>query len=389
MKAVKQIDPPEWMIRQSTESVMHAIGGYDNPASALFVGGCVRDELLGRPVHDIDIATIHTPPQIISLLEKAGIKAIPTGIDHGTITAVSNGKSFEITTLRRDVETDGRHAVIAFTTDWAEDAQRRDFTFNTLLADCEGRIYDPTGQGVDDLERRSVIFVGDAQQRIREDYLRILRFFRFHAQVGKGAPDDAALAACRAEAGNMGGLSRERITQELFKLLSVADPAPTLSLMFENKVLADLPDGDFQANIMTRLCECQTHCQAFDLPARLFVLGGLKERFFEQYCVLSNAQKKDITSLSKAHESFDEISEKMLKLLIYKYKNKIALQSLFIRLIEAGTFDEDLVELAATWEAPTFPITGEDLIAEGVPQGPELGRRLKELEEQWLERILS
>jgi poly(A) polymerase len=389
MKAVKHIDPPEWMIRQSTESVMRAIGGYDNTPAALFVGGCVRDELLARPVHDIDIATTHTPPQIISLLEKAGIKAVPTGIDHGTITAVSNGKSFEITTLRRDVETDGRHAVIAFTQDWAEDAQRRDFTFNTLLADCAGGIYDPTGQGVDDLERGRVVFVGQARERIREDYLRILRFFRFHAQIGKGAPDDAALTACRAEAGNMGGLSRERITQELFKLLSVKDPAPTLDLMFENKVLADLPDASFDVTVMRKLCDMQTHYDAFDMAARLFVLGGLKECFFEKYCVLSNVQKKDITCLSKAYDSFGDVSEKNLKLLIYRYKNKTAMQILFVRQIEAGQVDEEMVDLAATWEAPTFPITGEDLIAEGVPEGPALGRRLKELEDQWLERVIT
>lgn len=384
MKAVKHIDPPEWMIRSATEKVMRALGGYDNPPAALFVGGCVRDELLHRPVHDIDIATVHTPDAVTRRLEASGIKAVPTGIDHGTVTAVCENKSFEITTLRKDIETDGRRAVVGFTTDWVEDAQRRDFTMNTLLAGPEGAIYDPTAMGLTDLDNRHVAFVGEPVARIREDYLRILRFFRFYAQVGQGAPDRDALEACRIEAGHMGDLSRERITQEMLKLLSVRDPSSTLILMIENGVLADLPGDDFTPDMLLRLTKLQNKHEAFDLSARLFVLAGLKDETFEKYLVLSNAQKKEIANLSKAYNSFDEISEKNLKVLIYKYKSRTALQILFLRLIEAGAANDNLILLARTWVAPVFPVTGEDLIAQGIKPGPALGQKLAELEERWI-----
>jgi poly(A) polymerase len=384
MKAVKHIDPPEWMIRSATEKVMRAIGGYDNPAASRFVGGCVRDELLHRPVHDIDIATIYTPDVIASLLEKAGIKNVPTGIDHGTLTAVCEGKSFEITTLRRDIETDGRRAVVGFTQDWSEDAQRRDFTVNTLLAGPDGSIYDPTGQGLTDLENRHVAFVGEPVARIREDYLRILRFFRFHAQIGQGAPDRDALEACRIEAGHMGDLSRERITQEMFKLLSVPDPSATLIQMLECGVLVDLPGEDFKPDLLLKQTQFQNRYDAFDLSARLFVLAGLKDSAFEKYLVLSNAQKKEITILSRAYDFFDLISEKDLKILIYRYKNRIAAQILLLKLIEVGVNNDNLILLAKTWPAPEFPVTGDDLMKQGFKAGPELGRKLQELEEAWI-----
>lgn len=385
MKAVKHINPPEWMIRSATETVMRAIGGYDNPPVSLFVGGSVRDELLHRPVHDIDIATILTPDVIMERLEAAGIKAVPTGVDHGTITAVCEGKSFEITTLRKDIETDGRRAVVGYTTDWREDAQRRDFTMNTLLAGPGGAIYDPTGQGLADLEKRYVAFVGEPRARIREDYLRILRFFRFHAQIGQGPADRDALEACRLEAENIATLSRERITQEMLKLLSVGDPSQTLITMFENNVMRDLPDADFKPDMLLRLSQFQARHGSFDLTARLFVLAGLKNDEFEKYLVLSNAQKKEISQMAKAWESFGDISEKNLKVLIYRYKNRIARQILFLRLIGEGVDNDNLILLAKTWTAPTFPVTGADLIAQGLNPGPELGRTLEKMEQDWID----
>lgn len=385
MKAVKHINPPEWMIRSATENVMRAIGGYDNPAQALFVGGSVRDALLHRPVHDIDIATIHTPDVIMERLAAAGLKAIPTGIDHGTVTAVSEGRSFEITTLRKDIETDGRRAVVGFTTDWREDAARRDFTLNTLLAGPDGAIYDPTGQGLSDLENRYVAFVGEPRARIREDYLRILRFFRFYAQVGEGAPDRDAMEACRLEADHISTLSRERITQEIFKLLSVGDPSQTLIMMFENNVLHDLPDVDFKPDLLMRLAQIQARHDAFDVSARLFVLAGMKDNAFEKYLVLSNAQKKEIDHFAKAWSSFDQISEKDLKILIYRYKNKTALQILFLKLLMQGVENDNLILLAKTWAAPVFPVTGADLIAQGLNPGPELGKTLERMEQDWID----
>src|ERR1700743_2625281 len=176
-----------WMKAPETLAVMNALG------DARFVGGVVRNALLGKPVDDIDIATPLTPDEVTKRLQASKLKAVPTGIEHGTITAVSNGRPFEVTTLRRDVATDGRRAVVAFTTDWSEDAERRDFRLNALYLDMQGRLYDPVGQGGADARAGRVIFVGDAAPRIREDYLRILRFFRFHAWYGRGAPDAAGL----------------------------------------------------------------------------------------------------------------------------------------------------------------------------------------------------
>ena len=235
MKADLTLPPPPWMQDDATQKVMHilnnAVGDSQDSPQALFVGGSVRNWLLKQSVEDIDIATKLVPKEVVEKLKAGNIKVIPTGIDHGTVTAVIEGKHFEITTLRHDVETDGRHAKVGFTQSWLEDAKRRDFTMNTLLADIEGNIYDPLGCGVEDAKAGHVVFVGDASVRIKEDYLRILRFFRFHAYYGRGDMDVAALEACRGAADNISTLSRERITQELLKILSVEDPTEILSVM--------------------------------------------------------------------------------------------------------------------------------------------------------------
>jgi poly(A) polymerase len=185
-----------WMTWPQTRAVIEALEAAGGPGCARFVGGCVRNAILKRPIDDIDIATTLTPDQVTEALTKAGLKAVPTGVDHGTVTAVSRGRPYEITTLRRDVETDGRRAVVVFTTDWAEDAQRRDFRLNALYADPSGKLYDPTAGGLADARAGRIIFVGDAETRIREDGLRILRFFRFFAWYGRGEPDAVGLAAC-------------------------------------------------------------------------------------------------------------------------------------------------------------------------------------------------
>src|SRR5436309_7848862 len=202
-----------------------------------FVGGAVRDDLLGLPVSDIDLATRIAPNEVIGRLENAKIKAVPTGIDHGTVTAVSDGQPFEITTLRRDVSTDGRRATVAYTDDWKEDAARRDFTINALSADPgTGELFDYFG-GLADLEQRHIRFIGDPLQRIAEDHLRILRFFRFHARFDAGEPDAAALEACTARANDLMALSRERIADEVLKLLAVADPSTTVGIMLDRAIL--------------------------------------------------------------------------------------------------------------------------------------------------------
>ena len=220
--------------------VFDALEAKGGPGCARFVGGCVRNALIGQPVGDLDIATSLTPDQVTQALVAAGLKAVPTGIDHGTITAVAGGQPFEITTLRRDVATDGRRAVVAFTQDWSEDAQRRDFNLNAVYCDREGNLFDPTGQGVADAQAGRIVFVGDAATRIEEDSLRILRFFRFLAWYGKGEPDAAAVAACAAGKGLLKNLAAERVAKELLKLLAAYDPRPALTLMAQTGVLAEL-----------------------------------------------------------------------------------------------------------------------------------------------------
>ncbi|MFQ5959208.1 MAG: CCA tRNA nucleotidyltransferase, partial [Alphaproteobacteria bacterium] len=228
------IEPQRWMTVRATRAVVDALRAQG--AEVRFVGGCVRDAVAGRKVTDVDIATPDPPETVIRLLEAAGIRVVPTGIKHGTVTAVVARRPFEITTLRRDVETYGRHAKVAFTDDWTADAARRDFTINALFCAPDGTLYDPFG-GLDDLRAGRVRFVGDAVQRIREDVLRLLRFFRFYAHYGRPPPDAEALAACRAMALALPSLSGERVCAELLRLLAADDPAAVLELMIEADVL--------------------------------------------------------------------------------------------------------------------------------------------------------
>src|SRR5437879_8433408 len=234
----RTIAPQPWMTAPQTCAVIAALA--DAGIVARFVGGCVRDALLGRAIADIDIATPARPEEVIAALEKAGIKPIPTGIEHGTITAVVSTpepRHFEITTLRRDVETYGRRARVAFDADWAEDAARRDFTINAIYLDPDGTLHDPVG-GIADLEAHRVRFVGDPAQRIAEDVLRVMRYYRFEARFGGGSGDAAARAACRNEVPLLPKLSAERVSQELIRLLAVPDPLPALRTTAEDGVLA-------------------------------------------------------------------------------------------------------------------------------------------------------
>ena len=230
-----KLDASRWRRRRGMAKLLDALGAGEGLTR--YVGGAVRDQLLKLPVSDIDLATRLRPDEVIERLEAAEIKAVPTGIDHGTITAVSDGQPVEVTTLRRDVSTDGRRATVAFTDDWKEDAARRDFTINALMADpASGEMFDYFG-GLADLEARRVRFIGDPLQRIAEDHLRILRFFRFHARFGAGEPDGDGLDACTARANDLMALSRERIADELLKLLAVTDPCPTVELMLGRDIL--------------------------------------------------------------------------------------------------------------------------------------------------------
>jgi poly(A) polymerase len=376
-----KLDPARhgWMRAPETEAVMAALG------QARFVGGCVRNALMGREVADIDIATPLAPDQVTKRLEAAGIKAVPTGIDHGTVTAVKDGKPFEVTTLRRDVETDGRHAVVAFTNDWAEDAQRRDFTMNALYASADGEVLDSVG-GIDDLKAGKVRFVGDAVTRIREDYLRILRLFRFHAWYGKGEMDGAALHAAAGEKAGIAGLSAERIQKEMLRLLEAPDPMPSLRAMAATGVLgAVLPGAQGLARLERLVAIDADNFFVPDAVLRLAALGG------GAVLKLSNAQRDRLDDLARADEkivsylSIREVRRLLYKLGAARFKDRVFLK--WADDPKASNFTQwrALLALADSWQRPRFPLTGGNVMNAGVPEGPLVGRVLGEVEDWWIE----
>ena len=384
MVPARQITPPDWMTDYRTVRLMRVLGGFEQTPQTMFVGGCVRNFLLGKAVGDIDVATIHHPLQVIEKLKAAGLRYAPTGLEHGTVTAIVDDGVFEITTLRKDIDTDGRHAVIAFTTEWKVDACRRDFTMNTLLASPEGAVFDPTGQGLADLDARRVVFVGDPAQRIAEDYLRIFRFFRFHAQYGEGMPDAAALKACAELAHNIPKLSKERITQEFFKIIDVPDPSPVIRLMVDNGVAPCL-EKTFRDAVLKSLCELQSRHDAKDVMARLLAIGDMKPNYFEDGLIFSNAQKKRLELLGLGLNILKRPTKKKIRELVYRIGNQTALQTYLLRLTQKNDLpDLELLDIARYWHAPEFPVKAVQLIEAGVPQGPMLGKQLKALEEKWV-----
>lgn len=386
LKPCLTIDPPFWMQAPALSRLMAVIGQEGN---ALMVGGCVRNWLLKKPIHDIDIATKFKPDEVIELLEGARIKALPTGVKHGTVTAVLEGQNFEITTLRRDVETDGRHAEVAFTDDWVEDAKRRDFTMNTLLADLGGHIYDPLGQGVRDVKAGTVCFVGEPDERIAEDYLRILRFFRFHAYYGLGEMDQAALQACARASDQIKTLSRERITSEFLKILSVENPASILKIMFDHKVLPDVLERFLKAHSLNAFCALQAQYGEPHLMARLFLISGFKTKFYDDVLRLTHAQKNFLVKLEMAYNPMWYQDERALKKAIYHHGRDLMMQG-YLLLIASGHLKEQasLIDILQNWQAPDCPITGEQLIAEGYVTGPDLGQELGRRKEEWLESVV-
>lgn len=384
MTPSKTITPPDWMTAPESRAVFAALQDQDAEPQILFVGGCVRNELLGIQVRDADLATTHRPEEVTRRLSEAGIKTIPTGIEHGTLTAVVQGKPFEITTLRKDVETDGRRAVVAFTMDWAEDAQRRDFTMNTLLADLEGNVYDPLRCGIENLENRRVVFVGDAALRIAEDYLRILRFFRFHAFYGEGAPDEEALSACRAAADRIAGLSRERITQEFVQIIACDRAGEMLALMFENNVLPEIAHPDFQVSSFNALTGLQKRAGLVSVPARLAALCAGQAGHLAvmgKYLIFSRALAKTLHTLLDAVHAPMGIKERL-----YRFGREAGAQSVLLLAAEQGAkIGEEELALLKDWEIPLYPLNGKDLSTLGVAQGQEMGRILDAVEEWWIE----
>ena len=379
LSPAKSIKPKSWMLFPECQKIMLALNERQTEISALFVGGCVRNLLLGKTTRDLDIATIHQPDVVQKLCEAKGFKTVPTGIDHGTITVVVNNRVFEVTTLRRDVSTDGRRATVAFSDNWREDAERRDFTMNTLLADLDGNIYDPTEQGIQDLKAGKVVFVGDPEQRIQEDYLRILRFFRFHAYYGSGDPNMAALAACEKFADKISVLSQERVTQEFFKILMADNVIPTLELMNKNNVLKDALSENL--NDVRDLVYKQQEFNQPHLMARLFVLLRGKNAM-EGYFILSNKDKKFLQKLKDiVTKNENNLSPKEL---VYRYGHEIAIQYIFLEFDTENIQKsiEDIVE----WTPPKFPINGDDLQKIGIKSGKNMGDLLDKTEDWWIKK---
>jgi len=352
-----------------------------------FVGGAVRDTLLRRPVGDIDVATSAAPEAVMACLQEAGIKVAPTGLAHGTVTAVISPRHFEITTLRHDVEPLGRHARVAFVDDWKVDAERRDFTMNALFLDPDGTILDYVG-GIDDLRERRVRFVGDPETRIREDVLRLLRFYRFHAQIGRGLADGPARAACCLLAPLLSRLSAERVAADLLKLMGARDPVPTLELMAEDGVLpVVLPEA-------TRMPRLEAMLAVEPDPDPIRRLAALVDVDREGALALarrlkfSNLQRDRLAALAAPAWPVDLAADlRAQRRGLYHLGTELYRDLLLMRAAEAPPSNRRraraLLRLAARTKQPIFRLKGRDLQMLGLKRGPEVGRLLRELEAWW------
>ena len=370
-----KLDATHWRRRRGMAKVLDALGASDGVTR--YVGGAVRDGLLGLTVSDVDLATRLRPDQVVERLHAAGLKAVPTGIEHGTITAVSEGHPYEVTTLRRDVETFGRHATVAFTDDWEEDAARRDFTINALMADpVTGEVFDYFN-GLADLEQRHVRFIGDPYERIAEDHLRILRFFRFHARFGRGDPDPAALKACAARANDLMALSRERIADELLKLLTVDDPIPTVRVMLARNILTPvIPEiGEKSGDALEALVGAERDAGIDPDPLRR--LSALLPRDPQVAAAiaarlkLSNRARKRVTCAAEADTADARATA-------YRSGVECAVD----RLLLAGRSSE--ARTIADWAPPRLPIAGGALIKRVLIEGPIVSRSLRQIEDRWI-----
>lgn len=372
-----KVDAKRWRRRRGLSDLLDALGAGEGLTR--YVGGAVRDALLDLTVSDVDLATRLRPEEVVERLQAAGIKAVPTGFEHGTVTAVSDGHPYEVTTLRRDVETSGRHATVAFTDDWREDAGRRDFTINALMADpATGEIFDYFG-GLADLEERHVRFIGDPLKRIAEDHLRILRFFRFHARFGRGAPDEPALEACTARSNDLMALSRERIADELLKLLAVDDPSQTVRVMLDQAILKPvLPEIEAGAvESLRSLVSVEREAGIEADPLRRFAALLPRDpkaaEIIAARLKLSNRARKRLACAAEPQSEADP------KASAYRAGVGCAVDRLLIdgRAAEAKEI--------AGWSPPRLPISGGSLIKRGVPEGPAVSRALRQIEDNWVE----
>ncbi|EFM58259.1 polyA polymerase family protein [Brucella sp. BO2] len=395
----------DWLNAKPLQALFKALNR--DGGEARVVGGAVRNTLLGTGVSDVDLATTHLPEETVRLASEAGFKPVPTGMEHGTITVVVQGHPFEVTTLRRDIETNGRHAKVAFGTDWKADAERRDFTINALYVTADGTVIDQVG-GLADIETRTLRFIGDAEQRIREDYLRILRFFRFFAWYGSGRPEAEGLRASARLKDGIAQLSAERIWSEMKKLLGAPDPSRALLWMRQAGVLnLVLPESEkWGIDAIHGLVRTQSDLgwQA-DPLLRLESLvppDAVRMEELGKRMKMSNAERARLEAWARADAVKPGLSEQALKKAIYRGSKQALLDRIRLAyaaarqeavgsdeaMIRAGGFAR-LLDAAEHYDAPVFPVTGGDLLARGIEKGPGLGETLRSLETLWIDSGFS
>ncbi len=377
----------DWLNAHSTQQILGILeeAGFE----ARIVGGAVRNALLGRPVQDLDIATTATPEQVMTVSERAGLQIVPTGLAHGTVTVVSHGEPFEVTTLREDVTTDGRRADVRFTAAWEADARRRDFTINALYCDARGNVFDPL-EGLQDIFNRTLRFIGCPDHRIAEDYLRILRFFRFFAEYGDGPPDRHALEACVRGRHGLRQLSRERVRQELMKLLVAPRATASVEAMYNHGLLGAFLPVAPRINYFARLIGGNPDTSSAVRLATLCLAAANDAKRISRALKLSNDEQKELQNIAAILHCPPQLpNQHTVRKWIYRYGNKSAQQRVFY--LRSATLSgladpawAALAELAGIWAAPEFPIAGRDILALGIEPGTIVGSTLRQVEEQWL-----
>lgn len=380
----------DWLMNPSCQAVFAALeaGGY----AARAVGGAVRNSLMGIDVADVDIATPALPDVVMQLCSSAGMSVHETGIAHGTLTVVSNDVPFEVTTLRRDVATDGRRATVAFSEDWTEDAARRDFTMNAIYCDRHGKIHDPL-DGLGDLKARRVRFIGSARQRIKEDYLRILRFFRFFATYGRGSIDGEGLEACIAERQGLRSLSSERIGSELLKLMVAPRSLDALSQMQRSGIDAIVTGRPANLELFAKFVALESElgvtCNPIYRLAALFTTGVKDARSLASRLRLSNAERQQL--ILAADPAYDArfASEAAQKIALYELGHMAYRSSCLIAWARSSAEIADdefrsVFELPERWQPTPMPFKGQDVISRGIPPGPQVGQILRQFEDWWM-----
>jgi poly(A) polymerase len=381
-----------WFKAKETQALMQALEGA-RAGGSRFVGGCVRNTLMGREVDDIDIATQLTPDRVTEIAQRAGFAAHPTGIEHGTVTVVVNHKPFEVTTLRRDVSTNGRRATVAFTESWQEDAERRDFRLNALYADASGQIHDPTGGGLDDARAGRVIFIGDAHTRLREDHLRILRFFRFNAWYAKGPLDPQGIAACADMVAGLDALSVERIWKEVKKLLAAPDPRAAweglTAIEARARALPEMANEARLDALVTLEADLMLPVDAMTRVAAALTDQESAKALARRLKLSNEERERLVAALGDDVKLTSYMSLREMRRAIYKLGNEAFRDRIMLAWAGAGGEKAQqwraLVAHGQMWAPPKLPLSGNEVIAAGVPAGPKVGLVMREVEDWWID----